>query len=101
MPGAHVVLVEGRLAAYVEKDERDLALLLPESEPERSRTARAVALSLATWATRSGHFLLGWSPGEAGWSWIDALQPFLREVGYVPTGRGFRLPGGGPADDGT
>jgi len=97
VPGAHVVLVEGRLAAYVEKDERDLLLLLPEGEPERSRTARAVAQALAGWALRSGHFLLGWSPGEAGWAWVDVLRPFLLEAGYVPTGRGFRLPG--PTDE--
>jgi ATP-dependent Lhr-like helicase len=44
--GATVVLVSGRLAAYLSRGDRQLTMYLPESEPERSRHASAVARAL-------------------------------------------------------
>jgi ATP-dependent Lhr-like helicase len=44
--GAMVVLVSGRLAAYLSRGDRQLTMYLPDSEPERGRHASAVARAL-------------------------------------------------------
>jgi ATP-dependent helicase Lhr and Lhr-like helicase len=41
--GARVVLVDGALAAYIRRGNPNLQILLPEDEPQRSQTARALA----------------------------------------------------------
>ena len=51
--GASVILVDGMLAAYVARGDRQLLTWLPESEPQRSRAGRAIALVLIDRA-RSG-----------------------------------------------
>src|SRR5262249_2768333 len=45
--GALVVLVNGALAAYVPRGGRQLVVYLPEDEPARSSTGRALARALA------------------------------------------------------
>src|SRR3989441_9922240 len=44
--GATVILVDGALAAYLARGDRQLLTFLPDSEPLRSKTARAVARAL-------------------------------------------------------
>jgi ATP-dependent helicase Lhr and Lhr-like helicase len=44
--GATVILVDGALAAYLARGDRQLLTFLPESEPQRSKTARAIARAL-------------------------------------------------------
>jgi hypothetical protein len=44
--GALTILVDGMAAAYLRRGERELLLFLPEAEPQRSRTGRAVAAAL-------------------------------------------------------
>ena len=44
--GATVILVDGALAAYLARGDRQLLTFLPEGEPQRSRTARAIARAL-------------------------------------------------------
>ena len=61
--GATVILVNGALAAYLARGDRQLATFLPEAEPERSRVGRAVARVLidrarASMATRSASGML-------------------------------------------
>jgi ATP-dependent Lhr-like helicase len=51
--GATVILVDGALAAYLARGDRQLTTFLPDTEPDRSRTARAVARTLIERA-RSG-----------------------------------------------
>ncbi|HET6955851.1 MAG TPA: DEAD/DEAH box helicase [Vicinamibacterales bacterium] len=41
--GATVILVNGALAAYLPRGDRQLVTFLPEAEPDRSRTGRAIA----------------------------------------------------------
>ena len=41
--GARVVLVDGALAAYIRRGNPNLQILLPDEEPQRSQTARALA----------------------------------------------------------
>ncbi len=87
--GAHVVLVDGALAAYVGRGEREVWMFLPEEEPAHGRAARALAAAVARWAERSGRSALGW--GARGAPLADGvLAPFLVEVGFVRSGPGFR-----------
>ena len=41
--GATIILVNGALAAYLPRGDRQLVAFLPEAEPDRSRTGRAIA----------------------------------------------------------
>ena len=51
--GSTVILVNGRLAAYLARGDRQLSVYLPEAEPTRTNTARAVASRLFPLATAS------------------------------------------------
>jgi ATP-dependent Lhr-like helicase len=44
--GATVLLVDGALAAYLARGDRQLLTFLPDNEPQRSKTARAIARAL-------------------------------------------------------
>ncbi len=86
--GAHVVLVNGALAAYAGRGGRHLHAFLPEDEPERSRTAGAVAEQLARLARSSRRgFELDTIDGRAARS--HALAPFLSAVGFSAGPRGM------------
>ncbi len=98
IPGAHVVLVDGHLAAYVGREEQRLIVVLPEQEPERSGVGRRAAQAIADWFRDTGRRRLAW--GEA--RDLGGLGERLREAGFVPSGNGLRLPaaaGAAPAGD--
>ena len=95
--GTHVALVDGRLAGYLGRGERDLHTFLPAEEPGRSRTARGLAAALAAWAARTGHSALGWSTADGVPLAQGPLAPFLAEAGFVRSGPGYRF-GGVPPD---
>jgi ATP-dependent Lhr-like helicase len=52
--GALVVLVDGLLAAYLRRGERELLLFAPATEPQRSRVVRAAARALAELSAARG-----------------------------------------------
>jgi ATP-dependent Lhr-like helicase len=89
--GAHVVLVDGALAAYMTKGEGGLVLMLPEEEPRRAQAARAVALALGRWAALTGRATLGWAAEPDQAASRSPLQPFMAEAGFVASGPGYRL----------
>jgi len=89
--GAHVVLVDGLLAAYISRDGRELSVFLPETEPSRSRVAEAAAKALAGWALRTGRPSLGWSADQEVPASRGALTPFLIAAGFQAFGPGLRL----------
>ena len=91
--GAHVVLFDGALAAFIPRGEGDLVAALPEEEPLRSQTARGIAAALAAWAQRTGRVTLGWKKAE-GDATVDAA---LREAGFAAYGPGFRYMGRFPS----
>ena len=93
----HVVVVDGRLAAYLGRGERDLHTFLPADEPMRARTARGLCRALATWAARTGRSALGWSTADGVPLALGPLAPFLTAAGFVRSGPGYRF-GGLPAD---
>jgi ATP-dependent Lhr-like helicase len=88
--GAHVVLVDGSLAAYLARGGREIVTRLPDEEPARTRVGRAAAQALARWASRTGRSAFGWGEGETPVA-QGPLGPFLCEAGFVPWGPGFRL----------
>jgi ATP-dependent Lhr-like helicase len=89
--GAHVVLVDGALAAWMSRGEREIVTLVPDAEPSRSRTALAVARALAEWTARTGRHGIAWAVVD-GWPVAQSpLAPFLKEAGFIPWGTGFRL----------
>jgi hypothetical protein len=85
-----VILVNGRLAAYLTRGDKQLSVYLPDAEPARTITAHAVAGRLFQLATaqeaRRGMLI----------AQIDAvpvaqhpLAPYLIEAGFVRGAMGF------------
>jgi ATP-dependent Lhr-like helicase len=90
--GATVILVNGALVAYLGRGDRQLTTFLPESEPERTRSARAVANALIERA-RTG------SEGPRGMllEEIDGSRPaehpiarYLIEAGFIAGAMGMQ-----------
>src|SRR4051794_27691181 len=91
--GATVILVNGALAAYLARGDRQLVVNLPESEPERSRTGRAVAHALIDRARTVGNdgrrgMLIEEIDGVAPTA--HPLAPYLAEAGFVAGALGFQ-----------
>ncbi|MDP9191256.1 MAG: DEAD/DEAH box helicase [Acidobacteriota bacterium] len=89
--GAHVILVNGQMACYVSRGEKQLLLFLPEDEPIRSLMAREVARQLASLVhdgTRRALLIAEIDDQPASRS---PLAPFLVEQGFATTGLGYQL----------
>ena len=90
--GARVILVNGFLAGYLRRGERELLLFLPEAEPQRSQFAREAArmllhLAVAREESRRG-MLLADINGEASVT-HPASRLFIEE-GFIPTAMGLQ-----------
>ncbi len=86
-----MILVNGELAAYVGRADRQFLTFVPEDEPARSTFAREIARTLFRLATAEGDrggMLVGEIDG------IDVashpLAPFLLEAGFVKRATGFQ-----------
>jgi ATP-dependent Lhr-like helicase len=92
--GASVVLVDGLMAAYLARGDRELTVVLPDNEPARTRVARAAARVLA-----------GYARGERGLPRPMAISvingeaarehpysAFLEGAGFVRAGTGLHVP---------
>jgi ATP-dependent Lhr-like helicase len=96
--GATVILVNGSLAGYLARGDRQLLVFLPESEPERSNTGRAVAHALIDRARGvDGSSEGDESPRGMLLEEIDGqsptahpLAPYLVEAGFVAGAMGFQ-----------
>jgi ATP-dependent helicase Lhr and Lhr-like helicase len=88
--GARVILVNGSLACYVGRGEKQLTLFLPDAEPTRSNVAGAVASSLASLVAsgRRRALLIAEVNGEKVAK--SALAPFLIEAGFTATSMGYQ-----------
>jgi ATP-dependent Lhr-like helicase len=89
--GTHVVLVDGLLAAWMGRGEKEIVAALPEDEPRRSQVARALARGLAGWTRRTGRHGIAWTVVDGAPVGQSALAEFLKEAGFIPWGTGFRL----------
>jgi ATP-dependent Lhr-like helicase len=89
--GALVVLVNGALAAYVPRGGRQVVAWLPEDEPQRSLTGRALAGALASLArhdSRGGLLVAEVNGGDPA---LHPLAAFLVESGFHPSALGFQM----------
>ena len=89
--GALVILVNGRLGRTEPRRQAD-SVYLPESEPARSITARAVAERLFALATSGSGGRRGLLVSEVDGVAADAhpLAPFLLDAGFVKGAMGFQ-----------
>ena len=93
--GATVILVNGALAAYLARGDRQLLVVLPENEPDRSSTGRAIARALIDRAReRPGTddaprgMLIEEIDGAP--SATHLLGAYLTEAGFIAGAMGFR-----------
>ena len=91
--GASVVLVNGRLTAFLRRRNPAIRVMLPENEPERSQLARATASKLADVAMRRQGRRTGLLIGEIDGAPARShfLAPFLEEAGFVVTANGYQM----------
>jgi ATP-dependent Lhr-like helicase len=94
--GTHVVLVDGALAAYLRRGEKELRTQVPADEPQRTRVLRGLARALGVWAARTHQATLGWATADTQPLAQSPLAPFLLEAGFVRSGPGFRYAGPTP-----
>jgi hypothetical protein len=90
--GATVILVNGGLAAYLARGDRQLLTFLPEAEPERSKVGRAVAAVLIDRARAGGDSPRGMLIEEidGGPAATHAMAPFLGEAGFAAGALGLQ-----------
>ena len=87
-----MILVNGALAAYLPRGDRQLVTFLPDTEPDRSRVGRAVAHVLIDRARAGGDAPRGMLIEE-----IDGappsrhpLSPLLMDAGFVAGAMGLQ-----------
>jgi ATP-dependent Lhr-like helicase len=90
--GATVILVNGALAGYLARGDRQLITFLPEAEPDRSKAARAVAHVLIDRARTGGESPRGMLIEEIDGTQpaLHPISPFLTEAGFVAGAMGFQ-----------
>src|SRR5262249_44482041 len=89
--GATVILVNGAPPAYLAPGHRVLATYLPEAEPDRSKTARAIAAVLidrARWGDPPRGMLLEEIDGVPPST--HPLAPFLADAGFIAGALGMQ-----------
>ena len=91
--GARVVLVDGRLAAWIARGDRQLLAALPVDEPDRSQVGRALARELVRLAYDDPAERRGWLIAEInGLPAADSpLAALLIEQGFAATSGGLQL----------
>lgn len=89
--GAQVILVNGMLACYVSRGEKQFYLFLPEDEPVRSMVARQVAKTLAEIVHGGRRRALLINEVNEEPAARSPLATFLAEEGFVATAMGMQL----------
>ena len=95
--GATVILVNGRMAAYLARGDAQLTTNLPEDEPERSRTAHAIAHALIARARepmtdgqdRDAPRGMLIEEIDGGPATAHPLAPYLARAGFISGPLGF------------
>jgi ATP-dependent Lhr-like helicase len=88
--GASVITVNGRLAAYVGRGEKQLTVFLPEDEPERGIFGRAIASTLANLVKKGARRALLITEVNGEPVAKSALGPYLAEAGFTVTSLGYQ-----------
>jgi ATP-dependent Lhr-like helicase len=91
VPGASVILVNGMLAAYIGRGEKQLSVFLPEDEPMRGTVAKEIARMLASLVTNgTRRALLIAEINDAPAAKSD-LGRYLAEAGFAATAMGYQM----------
>jgi ATP-dependent Lhr-like helicase len=88
--GAHVILVNGALACYITRGDKELKVFLPEDEPDRSIVARAVARALARQIEEGRRAVWITEVNDEPVS-KSAIAPFLVEAGFSASSQGYQI----------
>ncbi len=88
--GASVILVDGAMACWIGRGEKQLATFLPEEEPSRTRVARAVARALAALVESGSRRALLITEVNGERAPKSAIAPFLAEAGFIATSLGYQ-----------
>jgi ATP-dependent Lhr-like helicase len=86
--GALVILVDGVLAGYLRRGERELLLFVPDTEPQRARLTRATARALVG-LTRHRGMLIADINGAPATS--HSCASLFVEAGFATTAMGLQL----------
>lgn len=89
--GASVIMVDGVLACYVSRGEKQIFVFLPEDEPSRSIVARQVAKALASLVQAGVRRALLITEVDDAPVAKSAIAPFLVEAGFAPSSLGYQL----------
>jgi ATP-dependent Lhr-like helicase len=91
--GATVILVDGALAAYLARGDRQLLTWIPDAEPQRSRIARAVARALLERARSGGDTPRGMLVEEIDGiaASMHPLAPLFVEAGFLAGAMGLQM----------
>jgi ATP-dependent helicase Lhr and Lhr-like helicase len=91
--GARVVIIDGRLAGWIARGDRQMLVDLPPDEPDRSRHGRAFAQELVSIAIRAPEGRQGWLVEDINGRFAadDTASAFLLEAGFRATARGLQL----------
>ena len=89
--GSEVILVNGIMACYVSRGEKQFYVFLPEAEPTRSMVAREVAKALAALVKEGSRRALLINEVNEEPASKSVLAPFLAEEGFVATAMGMQL----------
>lgn len=89
--GSLVALVDGQIAAYIARADRQFLTYLPEEEPARSRVSRQLSVLLFRLAAHTPDRVGMYIPEIDGQpAHLHALAPFLLDAGFVRRGSGFQ-----------
>jgi len=91
--GARVVLVDGLLAGWIARGNRQMLAALPPDEPERSRVGRALARELVRVAYDAPDDRRGWLLAEINGvpAASSPVADYLVEAGFAATSGGLQL----------
>jgi ATP-dependent Lhr-like helicase len=98
--GASVILVNGALAAYVGRGEKQIVTFLPDDEPSRSIVAREIARALASRVDEGTRRALLVTEVDGKPVARTPLAPFLAEAGFTPSAAGYQKRAPSPRDSG-
>ena len=89
--GAEVILVDGLMACYVSRGEKQFYVFLPEVEPMRSTVAREIARVLASLVLDGHRRALLISEVNEEPAARSTLAAFLAEAGFTATAMGMQI----------
>ena len=87
--GAQVILHDGRLVAWLSRADRNVMTFLPESEPDRSEAAAAIASALASLVASGRRNVLLVSRVDGNDPALSPLARYLGEAGFLAGSRGY------------